>query len=174
MKKLFLFLSIMCIGFSMISCGKDKGDSQTEVESEYPTQPDPTVPGGETPVVPTPTPVTPVVPTPTPVTPDDGIIPDSTITDKLMYIDIEVGETYNISSLLKEFPNMTVSFDDTTLASYASGVITGKTVGVTKVTLSKNGSTQTVRLEVHAKGALAATFTFDEYRLQPKIQFHSS
>ena len=98
----------------------------------------------------------------------DDIVPTSTITSKLQYIDIEVGETYNISSLLNELSGMTLSMDDNTLASYSSGVLTGKKEGVTKVTLKHNNKEQVVRLEVHAKGALGTTFTFDEYRLTGK------
>ena len=98
----------------------------------------------------------------------EDIVPTSTITSKLQYIDIEIGETYNISSLLSEFSGMTLSMDDTTLASYSSGVFTGKKEGVTKVTLKRNGKEQVVRLEVHAKGDLATSFTFDEYRLSGK------
>lgn len=100
--------------------------------------------------------------------PSDEIIPTSTITNKLQYIDIEIDETYNISSLLSELSGMTLSMDDTTLASYTNGVLTGKKTGVTKVTLNHDGKEQIVRLEVHEKGALGSVFTFDEYRLVGK------
>ena len=171
MRKLFLFLTLLCIGFSLIACDGNSSDTtetptQDIPTNEYPDQPDPTVPGGNGggdnggnngTVVPTP--ATPVV---------DDIVPDSTITDKLMYVDIEIGETYNISSLLNEFSSMTLSFEDESLASFEGGVITGLNKGVTKVTLKHNNLEQVVRLEVHEKGALGSVFTFDKYRLTGK------
>ena len=98
----------------------------------------------------------------------EEIVPDSNITAKIGYVDIEVGETYNISSLLSEYNGMEVLFEDDTLISYDDGVITGVKSGVCKIILKHRGKEQVVRLEVHEDGELDTIFTFDEYRLAGK------
>lgn len=157
MKKLLTLLFALVLVFGIASCGgsDDESDGLGEV-----------VPPIDNPTNPTPVPSTPVPPTPTP--PTDEIVPDTNITSKLQYIDIEVDETYNISSLLQELPGLEVSLEDASLASYNNGVLKGSKSGVTKMLLKHNGNEQVVRLEVHEKGELGATFTFDEYRLTGK------
>ena len=94
--------------------------------------------------------------------------PIKTITDKLTSVDIEVGETYNISSLLNEYDGIAVSFENDELVEYDDGVITGLNIGITNLILHHNGYKQNIILKVHEKGALNTTFTFDEYRLAGK------
>lgn len=94
--------------------------------------------------------------------------PVATITDKLSIIDIEIGETYNISSLINEFSGISVSMTDESIASFESGVITGLKSGNTTLILRHCGIKQVVTLNVYEKGALATSFTFDEYRLTGK------
>lgn len=158
MRKILLLIFTLLLVFGTLSCGNTTEDTTdgvtdnpTEVPTNNPTQ-NPTQ-GGE-----------PTDPTPTP----EEIVVDSNITSKLQYVDIEIEETYNISSLLSEFSGMLVSFEDSSLVSYSNGVLTGLKNGVTKMVLKHNNKEQVCRLEVHAKGALSSTFTFDEYRLTGK------
>ena len=93
---------------------------------------------------------------------------DANITKKIQYIDIEIDETYDISSLLDEFKGIEVEFEDSSLVNYSNGVITGLKEGISRMFLSHDGKKQVIRLEVHKPGDLDTSFTFDEYRLAGK------
>ena len=148
MKKIFTLLFSLLVIFALGSC-------EPQEEEKKPVDDKPTQEVN-------------VLPAPSHSVPNDGITTDTSITEKLENIYIEVGETYNISSLLSEYSGMTASVEDTSVAYYDAGVIRGAKVGTTKLLLSYNGTTQIVRLKVHEKGALGSTFTFDEYRLSGK------
>lgn len=169
MKKLFTFLSVLLLVFTVTSCtpnnnsnnnndnnpnnGENENGGNTGNNNGNENNENQKVNVLETPVV---------------ESQNDGIVTDTGITDKLENVYIEVGETYNISSLLSEFSGMTASIKDGNVASINKGVITGSEVGVTKLILSYDGHEQVVRLKVFEKGALGGTFTFDKYRLSGK------
>ena len=154
MKKIFLFLSIFCLGFSMISCGNGNEPTNPKTDGTVPVLPEPTAPTN-------PSPVTPPQTEPT-------VNPFQPIMDKLGRIDIEVEETYNISSLLASNPGVTVNVENSDYAKVVDGIITGLSEGVTKLVFSTGTAEHKIELEVHQQGALGTTFTFDEYRLAGK------
>lgn len=166
MKKIITLLFTLLLIFGVASCATNSED--TTQTPDNPTE------GGGTVVEPTPT-LPPqgetenVNPTPQPTpTPGDDIVVDSNVTSKIQYVDIELDETYNISSLLAELSGLNVSFEDNSLVSYENGVLKGLKTGVTRMLLKQNDKEQVCRLEVHQKGALGSTFSFDEYRLTGK------
>ena len=92
----------------------------------------------------------------------------TTIVDNFNQIDIEVDETFNISYALKSFPEISATLEDNHIAALDSDVILGKTVGTSTLTLSLNGKKQRVDVNVHEKGALGETFSFELGRLAHK------
>lgn len=91
-----------------------------------------------------------------------------TIVENFSQIDIEVDETYNISYALRSFPEISATLDNNQIATLESNVISGKTVGESTLTLSLEGKKQRVNINVHEKGALGSTFSFDLGRLASK------
>lgn len=91
-----------------------------------------------------------------------------TLIEELTQIDIEVEETYNISYALQSKPNIEASLNETDIATLNENIITGTKVGESKLILSLDGKKQQVILNVHEKGALSETFSFELGRLANK------
>ena len=91
-----------------------------------------------------------------------------TIVENLNQIDIEVDETFNISYALKSYPEISATLENNQIATLDSDIILGKTVGESKLTLSLDGKKQLVNVNVHEKGALGSSFSFELGRLGGK------
>lgn len=91
-----------------------------------------------------------------------------TIIEDFSQIDIEVGETYNISYAIKSNSNISVSLSDDSLAELDKNIITGKEVRESSLVLQLEDKKQLVNLNIHSKGELSETFSFDIGRLANK------
>lgn len=91
-----------------------------------------------------------------------------TLVENFEQIDVEVDETFNLSYAIKANSGITVSLNDEGVASLESNIITGKQVGETSIELNLEGKKQLVNVNVHEKGALGETFSFELGRLANK------
>lgn len=93
---------------------------------------------------------------------------NTTFIENFNTIDIELEETYTLSYLLKSNSDLIVDVMDSSIASLSSNVLVGKRIGQTSLTLTKEGKTQFVNINVHEKQSLSSTFSFDVQRLANK------
>ena len=90
------------------------------------------------------------------------------VVEGLEKIDIEIGETYDLRHSVKDQKGFTVTTSKADVVSVDNNIICGVAVGEANIELKKDDAVQTVKVAVHAVGALSTSFTICKERFANK------